>query len=184
MRGLQVGIELVERVPKPIGAQIDGFCLEAFGRRNPPPRGPIDRVFVGVVAEVEHQIQIVLQHVPVGDVVTARPVLAGDKREASLPHHLVLPRCGPEVTDTTLLVAHVELIEVVAARAQTLDLDVHRMRELRRGDSHAASDDVAHVAVGGDPPAHRHRRFAKTARIGGLGCQARPEHDAVRRRIA
>ena len=132
VRGLQIGIELVERVAQPVGAQIDGLALETFGRRDAAAGRPVDRVLVGVVAEVQDEIEIVPQHIAVGGVVAARPVLACGEREADLARHLVLRRRRPEVPDRALLATGVELVEVVASREQAVDLDVYRMRERRR----------------------------------------------------
>ena len=180
---LQVGIQLVERVAQPVGAQVHRFFSESLGHRDAAPGRP-DRVLVGVVAEVQDEVEVPLQHVAVCGVVAARPVLARHEGEAELTHHLVPRGGGAEVADGALLAAHAELIEVVASRAQAVDLDVHGMRQLGRCDGHAVGHDVAQAAVGPDAPAHGHRPLAEAPGLGRLGCQARPQHDAVGRGIA
>jgi hypothetical protein len=184
VRRLEIGIELVQRVAQAVGAQIAALGAEAVRGGNSASGRSIDRVLVGVVAEVEHQVEVVPQHVAIGDVEAARPVLAGDEREARLANHLVGARRGAEVADGALLAADVELIEVVASRAQAVHLDVDGVGKLRRGNRDAARDHMSHAAVGCDAPAHRHERVAEALGGGGLGREPRPQDDPVLGRIA
>lgn len=78
-----------------------------------------------------HEVQVVVQENSIGDVVAARPVLTGHEGEADLVDQHVLGRRGAEVADRALLVVCVELIEVVAAGPQSVDLDMDRVGELR-----------------------------------------------------
>ena len=121
MRGLEIRIELMKRVPQPVGLQIHTMVFES-GVELDTAIVFIDRVFIGVVAEVKHDIEIVLQHVPIRDVMTARPVLTGRERERKLVDHLVRRGRGPKMPNGALLAPHAELIEVVAARLQQKEL--------------------------------------------------------------
>ena len=113
MSGLQIRVELVQRVPQTVSPQIEARLSERAGDPAAPV-GRLNRIFVRVVAEMEHQVQVVFGHVPVGDVVSAGPVLAGRKRKPKLLNAVAFVRRGAEVTNRTLFSASVELIKVVA----------------------------------------------------------------------
>src|SRR5688572_31976596 len=112
VRGLQIRVELVERVTQPISPQINRLLTESRRDRDATPRDAVDRVLVGVVAKVKNQVEIVLEHVAVRDVVAARPVLACGEGETELRYGLVKRGRRAKVTDCTLLAAQIELIEV------------------------------------------------------------------------
>ena len=178
---LQVGVELVERVSQPVRVKVDRLGVERRGHVNAfGSVRPADEVLVRVVAEVEDEVEVVLDHVAVRRVVAAREVLAGGDGERELTRPLVAPRRGAEVTDRALLGASVELVEVVGTGAQTLHLDVHGVGQLRCRRRRALRHHPSHGVVAGDPPAHRDLRRAEGGRVGRLGCQAGPQHDARR----
>jgi hypothetical protein len=129
VRRLQVGIELVERVAEPVGAQVHRLLFEARDRFGPVR--PANEVLVRVVAEMQHEIEVVANHVPIRRVIPARMVLAGGHREGQLVRPAIAIRSGAEVADGALFAARVELEEVVGTGPQPPDLDVHRVSELR-----------------------------------------------------
>ena len=183
MGGLEVGIELVQRVAEPVRAQVDRLFRERRGYR-PIREGRIDAVLVGVVAEVENEVEVVLDHVAVGRVVPARDVLTRGDGEGELVHPVIAFGCGAEVADRALLTTAVELEEVVGTRAEAADLGVHRVRQVWRRRRLALRHDVSHRVVASDPPAHRDLRPPERRRVGWIGCQPGPQHDARRGGIA
>ena len=156
VHGLQIGVELVERVPQPIGAQVDGLSLEALRRRNAAPgRADPIAVLVGVVAEVEHQIEIVLQHVPIGGVVAARPVLAGREREAELTRRARGPRGAVRKWPIATLLAAGSRTDR-SSRDPGSSPSTSTWTECASSggrDGRPARDDVPHAAVARDAPA-------------------------------
>jgi hypothetical protein len=184
MHGLQVGIQLVERMPQAVGEQIDSFGLEARRRWNAAPRRALNCVLVGVVTEMEDEIQILPEHVAIGRVEPARPVLTGCKREPQLAYQLVRSGRGPEMANRAFLAADIELVEVIASRPKPVDFGVDRVCQVRGRDRDAAGNDQSHPAVGRHPPPHRDASASETVRHGRFGRQAGPQDDAVGRGIA
>ena len=145
---------------------------------------PFDGVLVRVVAEVQHQVEVVLEHVAIGRVVAAGPILARCKREAELVDHRVLGRGGAKVPDGTLVVPRIELVKVIAAGPEPLDLDINRVGERGKRGRRPAAHDAAHTDVRCDTPANPHGVVSHAAGVSRLGGEARPQDDAVRRGIA
>jgi hypothetical protein len=184
VRRLQVGVEFVQRVAQAVGAQIHRLFGEAHRQRRALAARAVETVLVGVVAQVQHEVEVELQHVAVGRVVAARPVLAGGEGEAQAIVLVVPLRRGAEVADAAFFAAHMELVEVVGAGAQALDFDMHRMREPGHGSRNAVGDDVPHARVDRDAPAHGNVIVAESGWFGRLRRQARPQHGTVGLRIA
>ena len=183
VRCLQIGIEFVQRVPQAVGGEIDRLPLEPFGRRDAATSRRPNRVLIGVVAEMKHEIEVVSDHVAVGRVVAARPVLAGRESKLHLSRELMACRRGAEMSDGALFAAGVELVEVIAAGLEALDLDMNGVRERGRRQRHTARGHVLHAAVVSDAPPDGYRFPAEARGFGRVRRQPGPEHDAVGGRI-
>lgn len=71
----------------------------------------------------------------------------------------------------------------MAARAQAIDLHVHRMGQLRHRGSDAPLYQPAHAGVFGHEPAHRHRPRRHAAAVERVRRQPRPQHGPLWIRI-
>ena len=80
VRGLEVGVGLVEGVADPIARQVGG--LPADVEAGPARPG---RVLVDVVAEVDDHVHVVVGEVPVGGVEAALPALTGHHGQVEAP---------------------------------------------------------------------------------------------------
>ena len=180
VRGAEIGIALVKRVPDPIVVERVRLGSAVLAHVILAPRR-----FVDVVTEVHDQIEIVAEHVAVRVVVALLVLLAGGEGQA---HTLVVAVCGGRrscATGGTHLTARSKAIPVPPTRLEVLDLDVDRVRERGSRADDPPLDDPSHAIVSrhfpfdrddlGWHPARRHERGR---------CQAGPEHDARRRGIA
>ena len=183
MRGLKIGIQLVQRVPQPIGAQILA-CLVKHTRNRPAAVVRMDCVFVRVVAEMKDDVEVVLEHVAVRRVVAARPVLAGCECEAQFAEQLVSRWSRSEMADRTFLAPHIELVEIITVRKQTAHFHVNRVCERGPRCCRTTRDNALHLSVGGYSPPDRNRLFSQAGGIGRIRRQPGPEHDPIRCRIA
>ena len=182
VRGLEVRVALVDRVAVAVGGNGHRFravVLPRQRRRHP--------VLVDVVAEEQHQVEILLRHVLVGGVEAHLEVLARGEREADPLGRVSLRDERAGAPDRAPLATHLELVPVPAAGLQAVDVDVHRVREVGIREGHAAAHDAAHVFVGRHVPVHGDAHgidAAAAVRGERLDGQPRPQHDAVGQRIA
>ena len=137
-------------------------------------------VFVDVVAGVEDEVERL-----VGDVRERReePVLvviaAADGESQAIDGGAQWWRRSG-ASDGTHVRAGMKAIEVLAARPQTLDFDVHAVTEFGSGVGRAAPDDGAKERVVGQFPADPDGAGCDAAAIQRIGRQPRPQHDATR----
>src|SRR4051812_34529587 len=133
------------------------------------------RLRVDVVAEAEHEVQVVVGHDVVGVVEAVREVLAGPEREA---HGLlrVGRERGAEAADRPVRRARREAVEVLLVRAEARDARLQRMPAVAGRDDALRRDDPAEVAVARDLEV---RADAPVDVV-----QARPQRDARGRRLA
>ena len=187
MGGLLVGVRLVERMrrtPLPQGPRGrlhhlgDGSVAVAGGGRH--------AVLVDVVAEVDHEVGVVGHDVRVGREEPVVVGLAGHGREGQLADVGIVGRCRLGASARGQVAGGLELVVVLAAGAQPLHLDVHRVGPPLVGECDAAGDDVPHPRVLGHPPSHRDPADAAHApvRVERPWGQAGPQHDAGGVRIA
>ena len=148
MHRLQVGIGLVEAV-------LLAVLGEGLNVAVPVDSGVVDTrggawvvvALVDVVAEAEHQVEVLLlSERRVGRVVARLVVLAGEEADANRPVR-VGRRKGPEATDSRVGPSRVEAVEVFAVRGQSTDSRVDgEVVPLQRRDLTAA-DDVTKARV-------------------------------------
>jgi len=182
VRGLEVRVALVDRVAVAVGG--DGRRLGAVVL---PRQRRRHAVLVDVVAEEQHQVEVLLRHVLVGVVEAHLEVLARGERKADPLWRVLVRHERARSPDRAPFAPHLELVPVPTGRLQMVDVDVHRVGEVGIGEGHTAAHDVAHAVVGRDVPLHRHaHRIDAAAAVRGerLDRQPRPQHHAVGERIA
>jgi hypothetical protein len=180
VRGLQRGIGLVLGMPGPV-------LLERHHRRGRRVRAHavgLTRALVDVVTEVDHEVDVLFDEVLEGREVAVRVVLAGDVGEVQPARHRRVPRRGPEVPDRADLALGLEAVPVVALRPQARDFGVDRVHLVGADARVAAMDDPAEARVGGHLEADPVALDPEPAAVERVGRQARPQHDAVGRRLA
>jgi hypothetical protein len=187
VRGLEVGVGLVLRVPLAVAGQ--PYRLGAAVVADVAGGGDVvvGLVLVLVVAEVQHQVGVVLGQAPVGGEEAVLELAAGHERHRQRRREAARPGSGEGAAGTGQVAAGAEPVVVLAAGAQAGDLDVDGVRAARVGARPAAGDHAPEPAVGRDLPAHgvapaRH----PTASVVGerLGREAGPDDEAVGRGVA
>jgi hypothetical protein len=86
--------------------------------------------------------------------------------------------------DTVGACAGVELKPIPALGLESLRFHMNGVRPFRARDGGSLPDQLAHTLVGGDAPADPHLFRRHAAAVEGLGREARPQHYAVRPRVA
>ena len=170
---LRVRIALVLRVPRAVVGERDDLDRRLGRAGAAVLRGA---VFVDVVAEVHHQVEVGAGgDAGIGVEVAVGMVAAAHYREAQGADRP--ERQGLRAADRALLPARGELVVVGRVRAQHREhracVDLHRVVRLGAGASAAAHDDVAQSRVGRDDVAHQRRLRA------GRDRDARPQDHAV-----
>ena len=178
MHRLQVRVALVKRIALAVVVQ----------RQRPPAAVHAHRiagngVFVDVVAQEQHRVQVFLAHVPIGAVVAMLPSLAGGVSQPQLLRHRIGRRESSGAPGGAFPVAGHEAVEVPAVRLQAGHFHVDRMGQRGLGLGLAALRDAAELLVVRHFPAHGHRLCAQALEPS-VGQQAGPQHDAVMRRRA
>ena len=180
VRGLQVDVGLVLAVTDPVVVEREDLAQRlvlAEGRR---------RAFVDVVAEVDDGVDVVgARDLFIRREVAVREVLARHEGEHQPVDRPVVPWCRACASDRADLVAALEPEEVLAVRPEVVELHVHAVRLIGGRPDRAVTDDAAEALVPGNLVADgedlvRHA----AARQERLGREARPQHHAVRRRVA
>jgi hypothetical protein len=180
VRGLEVRVALVQRVT-------DAVFVER--RRLASAVGPdVIRApggFVDVVAHVDDQIEVVLEHVSIRDEIALLELLAGGEGEAEAVAVGAGGRRGPRTTDPAHLAASAEPVPVPARGLELIDFDADRVRPRGGRGRDAPLDHLAHAIVGGHLPLDGDRvGWHAAAGRGRRWSQARPEHHAVWEGIA
>ncbi len=190
MRGLEVGVGLVQRVPQPVVLQRGGLVAEGRGQHAvgvlAVAAGLVDPVLVDVVADVEHRVQVLLGEVPVGGEVAVLVRLAGDQPDPGAVQLAAVVGGGAGASDGAAPLADGEPVPVLAAGVQAVGVHVHRPVELGVRPGRAATLGALEPLVPGDLPADPH---AARRRHSGAGLQrARrepgPQHHGLRQRVA
>src|SRR5918992_5836237 len=89
---------------------------------------------VDVVAEVEHQVQVLLSHMPPCRVEAALPVLAGGEGQAHPAQRPGRVGGGPGPADPAEVPPRAETVPVGPGPLPPVDLDVHAMGEAGMGE--------------------------------------------------
>ena len=179
VRRLQVRVGPVQRVA--VAVVTEQFDLVAGVLPRPAVTALI---LVDVVTQVKDQIEVVLEHVPVGGEEPGLVVLAGHERHPQLVDRRTGRRERPGATDAARLATRAEAVPVPAVRLESLHLDMDRMPERRGRHGGAALHDVGHPLIPGDLPAHLHRLVRHAAAFERYRSQTGPEHRTVGRRVA
>ena len=176
MHRLQVGIGLVEAV-------LLAVLGEGLNVAVPVDSGVVDTgggavvvvALVDVVAEAEHQVEVLLlSERRVGRVIASLVVLTGEEADADRPVR-VGRRKGPEATDSRVGPSRVEAVEVLAVRGQTTYSRVDgEVVPLERRDL-LAPNDVTEATV------LRNLEFQQRGAVD--FAEAGPELDPTRRRL-
>ena len=179
MRRLKILVALVLGVAVPV--VLEGHRL----RRFVPPHAHIAPFFlINIVSEMNHEVELVGDHVAICAEETMLVVLArGESKTEALGGRLQ-KRCGARATDDAFFAAHVEAIPIRAGRLETFDLDVHRVRPIRRGERRTAPHDARHAVVACDFPVHENGGARHPAAHERHGRKTRPEDETLRKGIA
>ena len=135
------------------------------------------RVFVDVVAEKGHQVQVLGGQVAPGGIVAMVPALAAGDRQAQRRSGIGR-RGGARAADPALLAQRAKAVPVPAPGCQARGLGVHAVRPAAVSVLAAARGDAREGLVMGQLPLHRHLRRQVVAG------QPRPQHQAVGARLA
>ena len=171
-------IGLVDCVPGPIVVQRDE--LGARVRAGTTGRS---RALVDVIPQMEDHVEVFGGGVPICREVADLVVLARDEGEAQPAGGRAFARKRPGPADGAQLVAHAELIPVPAGGVESVRFDVHRVSPLGAGDRLTAPDDLPQPIVSRDQPVDLDVHRWHPAAGQRIGCETRPEHDALGRRI-
>ena len=184
MRGLQVGIEAIQGVAQTVliqrhglGAHIEGHDLGSLG-------GFADVALVDVIAQVQHEIEVLLRHVAIGCVVSIGPILAGHKGESQLLGASTWRRSRLGASHGAENAAALELVPVVSSRLQPGNFDVNRVAPIGARRDFALLHDLLHALVRGDLPAHGDVLGLHASAIEGIDGEASPQHHAIGQRVA
>ena len=156
--GLQVRVELVGRVARPVGGE--GERRRTFVPAQAQPR--IARL-VDVVADEEDEIELARGDLAVRHEAALFVVLARRERDAQVIDPRRRRRCGAGASDRALCGAGREAIEVGCRGAQAVDFDMHAVAVLGACRHASAAPAALEMFVLGDLPADvdgRHRQPA------------------------
>ena len=196
MGELEVRVGLVQRVPQPVALEVDRLRGRDAVALADEVRGSVAvravAVLVDVVADVQHEVQVVaLPQRPVGGEVAAGVVAARDEREPQRVRVAGLVGCGLRPADDARLARRAEPVPVARVRPQPVHVDLDRVVGLRAGRLGALLDDVAEVLVVRELPPHAQRLAEPAARRGDRAARRlrrrrrpRPQHDRIAGRVA
>ena len=180
---MEIGIRLVLRVAVAIvhdRVDLLPLMLPHRGRRAPAVSPPL----VDVVPGVEDEIELLFGDPAVRGEVPGLVVAAAADRESQTVDGRSRRGRGLRPADLADLVAGPETVQVVAAGLQACHLDVDAVTELGPGDGRASLRHGPEGPVGGDLPLHFDVGHRHAAALERFRREPRPEHDAVRQRIA
>jgi hypothetical protein len=177
---LQVRIGTIARVTQPVIGERDDLGL---GEDQTAGNGLLQRgisaarVFVDVIAEVDHQVDVLSRGgMAIGVEVAERQVRAAEHAELELAHGPVGQRA--RAASRRGLPGRVEeAVEVPAARGEPAGDRLDAPVAFGRGFGFAGRDDCAELRVARHLP-------AQAGACAGFGEVARPQHDPVRARLA
>ena len=188
VRQRRVGVGLVQRMPQPVAAQVDGLGLRyvvalADQALGTVPVGAV-AVLVDVVADMKHEVEVVAaSNAAVRREVPARVVAAGHQCQPKGVHLAGLVRGGLGASDRAELAAGPKPVPVAGVGLEVVDVDLDRVVTGRAGSDPTLGHDLVEVRVQRHLPAHAHRLAAATA-WGGNGLARRrrgrgpgPDHD-------
>ena len=147
VRGLQVGVGLVLRVPLPVAGQAGGLGAFVVARVAAADHVAALLVLVEVVAQVQHQVRVVLGQPRVGGEVAVLVLRAAGERHGQRRRRLVQRGAGEGAAHRAEVPAGAEPVEVFAPRLQAPQLHVHRVRGFNPGVLDAAGYYPAHACV-------------------------------------
>src|SRR4029453_6109827 len=137
--------------------------------------------FVDVIADVDDQVEVGLDHVTIRDEVALLELLTGGEGEAKAVAVGAHGWRGPRGADPAHLAAGAEPVPVPARGLELIDLDVNRVRPRGRRGRDAPLDHLAHAIVVRHLPLGGERvGWHAAAWSGGRWSEAGPEHHAVR----
>ena len=178
VRGLQIRVGLVQGVARAVVVQ----------RLHPAAIGVSHRiggagVFVDVIAQKQHQIELLPRHVAVRAVKPVLPALAGGVGQAQFARARIWRGRRARAPNAAGEITSMKSVKVPAVSGQALHFDVHRMRQLRHRHGLPLLHNLLELILVGDFPAHVHRVIAQ-GRKQTLRQQTRPQHHAIRHRCA
>ena len=175
MDALQRRVALVEAIAVAVGVQRRDLGAVVLAHR-----GGVDPALVDVVAEMDHQVGVLMRREGPRRPEAVLPVLARREQEAQA----IAPPPGGRRSgsaDRADLVSDAEAVEVPGVVAQVAHVDVNRVRKHRRRRGAAGAHDPPEVLVAGHLPADRHVAYLRHPAPGErLRCEAGPQHDAAR----
>ena len=164
---LQVRIELVQRVTQPICSQISHGSLEPAGESTATMVASI--AYSDVVAQVRHDIEVLLEHVAIRHVVAARPVLTGREGESSSLHDSSAAGAVRKWPIGLSSSPQIELIEIVASRPQSPSSTCTECANSAGAIATPLPTTLLHATICRHSPADRNRRLAQAAESAGSG---------------
>ena len=167
--GLQIGIGAVERMTNAILVQ-----RERIGRAETANvgAGP-ERLLVDVVSDMQENIDLLRDHVPIGGKPAMFPMLAGREREAHARGLRIDRGCA---TDGARRSIEVKTVEISACWIEVDRLHMHCVPARRTCGDRTTAHDPAETIVVGD--LHTDRSSARQTQ------RPSPEHEPIRTRIA
>ena len=184
VRGLEVGIEPVLRVPHPVvlqGVQVPERPVSPVVARR---RVLGATTFVDVVAHVHHHVVVLLGDVAQRGVPSGDQALARQRREPQRGHGRPGRGEGASAADRAEMVTGPETVEVDPVREQAGHLDPSTVGQSSAGHRVTVADQVSERLVGGDLPVDPHgggRHPAVPAQR--IGRQPGPQQHAVGRGV-
>ncbi len=186
MCGLQIGVGPVLGVALPIARQRLGLRAGVVADVATGDDVAVGGVLVDVVAQVQDQLRLLFGEAPVGGEVPVLVLRA--RREAHRQRaHGARGRARAGPAHRGQLAARAEPVEVLAARGQPGQFDVHAVTEVGTGGLGAAPDHATEPLVLGDLPADVGTPVAQPAeavRSQRVRCQPGPQDHPVGHRLA
>jgi hypothetical protein len=182
MRSLEVGVGLVLGVA--LAVVLQRHRLRALVVADIPAAGHVRAllVLVLVVAEVQHQVRLVLGEAAVGREETVLVLGTAGEGHGQGRRRFVPGRAGQCAADRTDVAAGAEPVEVLAPGLQAAQFRMDRVGAFRQGLLHAALNDVPHRSVLSNLPGHGDNAGGHAAQP--VFCERverepGPEHEAV-----
>ena len=136
-------------------------------------------VFVDVVAQMQHQIQILFGHMIVSCEVAAFKMLARRESELQFLRHDAHGWHCASLTDPTHCITRLKAIPVPRVWLQAREFNVDRMPQLRRGQFCARLRDLLKSFVCRDFPFHFVAFRLHSATVDRINRQTRPQHNSI-----
>ena len=183
VKGLQVWIGLVQCVAVAVIAQALRIAA-AVGTKHLARLRRIGTV-VNIITEEKHQVRLLGGQVSVGAEIATLPVRAGHKAQPGRGHR-VQRRHRARLAHRALRTEPFKLVPIRPIRRQPRHFDMHCVSETRRRQYFAPLHNARHRRIAGHPPTHRHRATQAATAIRSIEQrrQARPDHKAIRQRVA